>query len=77
MKVHDKIIKWLLEDNNPSVRYFTMKSLLGIDSSSMDLIQAKKQIMVSGLVPDILSHQSEVGSWGVPEKFYVFRKEHP
>ncbi len=73
MKVNDKIIKWLLEENNPSVRYYTMKSLLGVDINSMDLIQAKKQIMVSGVVPELLSYQSEDGSWGIPEKFYTMK----
>ncbi|MBI9013140.1 MAG: terpene cyclase/mutase family protein [Clostridiales bacterium] len=73
MKVNDKIMNWLLEDNNPSVRYYTMKYLLGVDVDSTDLIQAKKQIMVSQTVTDILSNQSEDGFWGVPDKFYTMK----
>lgn len=75
MKVNDKIMKWLLEENNPSVRYYTLKLLLGVDVESDELIQAKREIMVSGIVPAILARQSEDGSWGIPDKFYTMKYE--
>jgi hypothetical protein len=71
MKSNDNIMNWLLEENNSSVRYYTMKLLLTADSNMMDLKKAKKQIMLSGTVPDILAHQNDDGSWGNLDKFYT------
>lgn len=71
MKGNENLIKWLLEENNPSVRYYTMKNLLGLDDGHPDLVKAHKQIMNSGIVPEILDKQNADGSWGEPEKFYT------
>lgn len=60
---------WLLEPENPSVRYLTLKNLC--DSSNEELALAKRQIMEEGLVPKILSKQNEDGSFYAPEKFYT------
>lgn len=73
MNVNDKTLNWLLEENNPSVRYYTMMYLLGAEVNPSELIQAKKQIMVEGVVPDILSHQNDDGSWENPDKFYTMK----
>lgn len=73
MKANENIMRWLLEDNNPSVRYYTMKDLLGLDVDHTDLVKAQKQIMISGIVPDILEKQNDDGSWGNPEEFYTMK----
>ena len=65
---------WLLERDNPSVRYFTLKDILGKEESDIDVKAARKEIMTSGIVPRILEKQNEDGSWGVPENFYVNAK---
>jgi len=66
----DQVLEWLLEENNPSVRYFALTTLLDKKPKSADIRSARKAIMDTGAVPAILSHQNEDGSWGLPERFY-------
>jgi hypothetical protein len=69
--IYDKTIGWLLEKENPSVRYFTLTGLLKKPESDKDVRETKKTIMTTGIVPEILSRQSEEGYWGAPERFYT------
>ena len=66
----DQVLEWLLEENNPSVRYFTLTTLLVKKPKSAEIRSARKAIMDTGAVPDILSQQNKDGSWGLPERFY-------
>ena len=66
----DKVINWLLEENNPSVRFFTLTSLLDRSLSDPEVGETKKAIMEKGIVPEILDKQNSDGSWGIPERFY-------
>jgi len=68
--VQDSVIEWLLEDENPSVRYFALTALLGKSRKSIEARDAKKAIMETGTVPKILKKQNKDGSFGIPEKFY-------
>lgn len=68
--VQDSVVEWLLEEDNPTIRYLTLTSLLGKTLKSKDVMEAKKAIMEKGIVPKILSKQNEDGSFGIPEKFY-------
>ena len=43
--VSDDTINWLLEDDNPSVKYYTLIDLLGKTFDDEDVTTAKKQIM--------------------------------
>jgi hypothetical protein len=63
-------IPWLLEDDNPSVRYYTLKDILDKSERYKDVREAKKLIMTLGLVPKILAKQEKGGYWGKPEDFY-------
>ncbi len=65
---------WLLEKDNPSVCYFTLKDILGREESDPEVKDAHGKIMASGIVASILAKQNEDGSWGVPEDFYVRTK---
>ena len=65
---------WLLEPNNPSVRYFTLKDLLGKKEDHGDVVKAKANIMSSIPVLKILGKQEPGGYWGKPEDFYVRSK---
>jgi hypothetical protein len=67
-------VDWLLEDENPSVRYFTLTGLLDQPVDSPDALKAKNEIMRTGAVPAILARQAEGGYWGVPENFYEHSK---
>ena len=65
---------WLLERDNPSVRYFTLKHILSKAENDPEVKNARKEIMTTGIVPRILEKQNNDGSWGVPENFYVNAK---
>lgn len=67
----NKTVEWLLENENPSVRYFTLTQLLKKSLSDKEVVEAKQDIMMKGIVPTILSKQNEGGFWGSPERFYT------
>lgn len=64
-------VDWLLEKDNPSVRYFALSQILDKSQSSSEVQAAKKEIMFSGVVPKILAKQHDGGYWEAPEKFYT------
>jgi hypothetical protein len=57
---------WLLESDNPSVRYFTLTDLLGRPPSEAEVRQAKAAIMASEPVQKILDAQYPDGYWVKP-----------
>ncbi|KYK33184.1 MAG: nitrogen fixation protein NifH [Thermoplasmatales archaeon SG8-52-3] len=67
-------INWLLENNNPSVRYLTLMDILNKSNKNSEVIESKKKIMESGLIQKILSKQNSKGYWFEPENFYIKRK---
>lgn len=66
--------EWLLEEDNPSVRYFTLLNILERPENDPEVIEAKADIMKIGVVPKILVKQEDGGYWGVPEDFYIRAK---
>jgi hypothetical protein len=62
---------WLLEEDNPSVRYFTLTELLDKPQTDEETQKAKTAIMKVGLVPKILAKQNSDGSWETPTAFYT------
>lgn len=66
-------LDWLLErdPDNPGVRYFTLRDLVGRSENDPELIQAKAEIMSSGPVPAILEAQSPQGYWVRPGGGYT------
>lgn len=62
---------WLLEEDNPSVRYFTLTELLDKPQTDSEVQQAKKAIMTTGVVPKILAKQNNDGSWETLNAFYT------
>lgn len=64
-------IDWLLEEDNPSVRYFTLTEILNKPESNSEVKKAKNMIMTRGAVPKILSKQNAEGYWDTPAKFYT------
>lgn len=63
--------EWLLEKNNPSVRYFTLRDLLEKPRTDSEVKEAKQDIMKTGVVPAILAKQRKEGYWDEPERFYT------
>ncbi len=61
---------WLLEESNPSVRYFTLKDLLNLPEDDPDVLRASQAIMQSGLVPIILKKQRDAAYIETYPRFY-------
>lgn len=61
---------WLLEEDNPSVRYFTLRYLLDKGVNDGEVQEARRNIMKTGPVPKILAKQETDGYWGIPGKYY-------
>ena len=57
-------IDWLLEEENPSVRYFTLSEILGESQDSPEVKRARKAIGEWGLVRQALALQAPEGYWG-------------
>lgn len=66
----DKTLSWLLEEDNPSVRFFALTDLERRPKEDPSVMETKKIIMEKGIVPKILGKQNPDGSWGIAERFY-------
>jgi hypothetical protein len=58
-----RVIRWLLDEENPSVRYFALTDLLHKTEQSRDVCDAKRALHQSTLVKRILSKQKRGGFW--------------
>jgi len=63
-------IEWLLEKDNPSVRYFTLLGLLNRAEADPEVKQAKAAISTSKVIAKILSKQQPGGYWENNENPY-------
>jgi hypothetical protein len=61
----NQTMDWLLEedDDNPGVRFFALRDLLGLPLEDREVRRARKAIMQRGPVPVILAAQREDGTW--------------
>ncbi len=66
-------INWLLEEENPSVRYFTLKDILDKPEHDQGVQEAKHKIMQAGIVPDILRQQQEPAYLQAYPRFYTYK----
>ncbi len=62
---------WLLEDDNPSVRYYALRDILETPEEHSGVMKAKTDIMATGPVPAILQAQDNAGIWGAAKSFYT------
>ena len=70
-KLNTNPITWLLEDNNPSVRYFTLIDVLERAENDPEVRKTKEEIMKKGVVPKILAKQEKGGYWEDSQNFYT------
>ncbi len=63
--------EWLLEEDNPSVRFFALTELLEKPENDPEVKEAKNEIMNIGVVPKILAKQNAQGYWEAPDRFYT------
>ena len=69
-----RVLDWLLDQENPSVRYLALRDLAGVSPDGVELRRARKAVMDRGPVPRILAKQDPGGFWGRAEDFYVRSK---
>jgi len=69
-KVRNDPIAWLLEPDNPSVRYLTLRHLLKRSEDDPEVQAARAAISHSQMVERIFARQSPDGSWGDPATPY-------
>ncbi len=66
---------WLLEEDNPSVRYFALRDLLDRPDEEEETAYAKRAVMETGMVPEILTLQREPGYTEANPRFYTNKYE--
>jgi hypothetical protein len=68
VKIPEKVIEWLLEEENPSIRYRTMVELQDLSEKSSKVKKAKKTISESPVVQNILQKMHPDGYWEVKKR---------
>ena len=63
--------EWLLEQDNPSVRYFTLKDLLDYPPDDPEVVDTKARIRMAEKVSKILSKQKPEGHWEMSAEPYL------
>jgi hypothetical protein len=61
---------WLLEPEQPSIRYFTLTEILEKPTDDQDVVRTQQDIMTRGDVPKLLEGQSDGGYWGQADRYY-------
>lgn len=65
-----KALDWLLEEEQPSIRYLALGQLLGKAAADPDVEAAKRAIPDTGWAADILAEQKPGGWWVNEENLY-------
>lgn len=65
-----KVLDWLLEEEQPSVRYLTLRQLFDRRESDSDVREAKRQIRETGWAAHILSDRRTGGWWVDDQSLY-------
>jgi len=58
-----QVVEWLLEKENPPVRYFTLRDLMGREETDSEVKEAKDAIASYKVVEKIFSKQKPEGYW--------------
>lgn len=57
-------LPWLLEPADPSVRYWTLRDILGRPAEDADVVAARAAIAEQPLVRELFARQQPAGHWG-------------
>jgi hypothetical protein len=63
LKTNPPVISWLLEEDQPSIRYLTLTDLLGRSAKDFEVKSARDDITKIGWAKDILDRQLPSGCW--------------
>lgn len=66
----EAVIVWLLEEEQPAIRYLSLTQLLGRPQTDPEVQSARKAIPVRGWAADILARQESGGWWAGGESLY-------
>ncbi|MFQ5918916.1 MAG: hypothetical protein ACE5I4_02565 [Thermoplasmata archaeon] len=66
----DSALEWLLEEDEPSIRYLALTQILGRADDDGEVQSAKGRIGVDGWAADILERQESGGWWVAEENLY-------
>jgi hypothetical protein len=59
----ERVLEWLLEPDQPSIRYLTLTQLLGKSETDSDVGEAKARIPSAGWVAEMLARRDPGGWW--------------
>ena len=65
------VVDWLLEEDQPSMRYLTLTQLLGKPERDPEVRKAKARIPSTGWVADILARRDPAGWWANEKSHYT------
>ncbi|MGD9382217.1 MAG: nitrogen fixation protein NifH, partial [Candidatus Thorarchaeota archaeon] len=68
--LNEDILGWLLEEENPSIRYWALQQLQDKSPTDADVVEAQKRVMKSDCVKAILDAQTGDYFWGKPNDLY-------
>lgn len=66
----ENLLDWLLDSPTPSIRYLTLRHLLGHDEEAKDVKTARAAMRTTGPIPVILAKQTAEGHWEGDLKYY-------
>jgi len=61
--VPSRTVSWLLEENQPAIRYRTLTELLGRPASDPEVLQSRAQIPTTGWAAEILARRTPGSGW--------------
>ena len=63
--------EWLLSAKTPSIRYLTLRNLLGEPETNKDVQSVRAEMEKTGPIPAILAGQTEAGNWSGEHSYYT------
>ena len=69
-RVSERVLDWLLEDNQPSIRFYTLTELLDRQAGDSEVREASSNIPKKGWAHDILKLQKPGGYWESRKSIY-------
>ena len=69
--LHEGVLDWLLEYNDPSIRYWTLQQLLDYPGTDSEVQKVQDMIMESQIVRGILQNQEPDGYWVHEDDMYL------
>ncbi|OGG04841.1 hypothetical protein A2Z33_06055 [Candidatus Gottesmanbacteria bacterium RBG_16_52_11] len=66
MTIASPALPWLLEPDDPGVRYLALRDLSGLPPGDRELVRAKQAAYSEGPISTVLKHMNPEGFWRIP-----------